>query len=110
MTRLIGAYARSSSVSGKGVVVYLRGPDGQGISRVHDLVAVEAGGERHGLECEVGDDLGFAIGAQILRDLGIRRMRLLGEGSRDFPEMSEFGLEIVERIPLDVVQGRSSGA
>ena len=40
------------------------------------------------------------LGAQILQDLGVRRMRLMSNTSASFAALGGFGLEIVERVPL----------
>ncbi|MEL7474426.1 MAG: hypothetical protein AAGK04_14005, partial [Planctomycetota bacterium] len=43
----------------------------------------------------------FGVGGQILRNLGLRRLRLLTNSRRDLPGLEAFGLEIVERVPID---------
>jgi len=49
------------------------------------------------------DDLrDYGIGAQILRDLGIRKMRLLTNNVRKIKGIAGHGLEVVERVPLEV--------
>lgn len=45
----------------------------------------------------------FGVGGQILRDLGLRRLRLLTNRATSFPGLEAFGLEIVERVPLSGV-------
>jgi 3,4-dihydroxy 2-butanone 4-phosphate synthase/GTP cyclohydrolase II len=42
----------------------------------------------------------FGIGGQILRNLGIRQIRLLSDHPRSLPGLPGFGLEIVERVPI----------
>lgn len=46
-------------------------------------------------------NMGFGMGAQILRDLGIRKMRILSNSNMSFKGIGNFGLEILERIPLE---------
>ena len=48
------------------------------------------------------DERSYGIGAQILRDLGIRELRLMTNNPRKFIGLSGYGLEIVERVPLEV--------
>lgn len=51
----------------------------------------------------------FGIGGQILRDLGLRKLRLVTASQRTMPGLEAFGLEIVERVRPDVVAGLSAG-
>lgn len=80
-----------------GVLLYLR--DGQGGWLSNQLVAL--GGERH-IAPErpqlTMDPRDYGIGAQILRQLGVRRMRLLTTSDRPLSALSGHGLEIVERL------------
>jgi 3,4-dihydroxy 2-butanone 4-phosphate synthase/GTP cyclohydrolase II len=48
------------------------------------------------------DHRDYGVGAQILRDLGVRRMRLLTNNPTKFVALEGYGLEIVERLPLEV--------
>ena len=50
----------------------------------------------------VADTREYGIGAQILRDLGISKMRLLSNNPRKFTALDGYGLEIVERVPIEV--------
>jgi len=92
---------------GSGVVLYLL-QEGRGIGLVNKLRAYEL--QEHGHDTvEANEELGFrpdhrdyGVGAQILRDLGVRRMRLLTNNPTKYVGLKGYGLEIVERIPLEV--------
>jgi 3,4-dihydroxy 2-butanone 4-phosphate synthase/GTP cyclohydrolase II len=93
--------------AGKGVLLYL-GQEGRGIGLVHKIMAYQL--QDQGKDTvEANEALGFkadqrdyGIGAQILVELGLRRMRLMTNNPRKFVGLEGYGLEIVERVPLEV--------
>jgi 3,4-dihydroxy 2-butanone 4-phosphate synthase/GTP cyclohydrolase II len=93
--------------SGCGAVVYLRGHEGRGIGLGHKLRAYalqENGRDTVDANVELGlpvDGREYGVGAQILVDLGVTRMRLLTNNPAKYSGLAGFGLEIVERVPLE---------
>jgi len=91
----------------RGVLLYLL-QEGRGIGLCNKLRAYELQEQGHDT-VEANEKLGFppdqrnyGIGAQILRDLGVRKLRLMTNNPRKYVALSGFGLEVVERIPLEV--------
>ncbi|MBV9285983.1 MAG: bifunctional 3,4-dihydroxy-2-butanone-4-phosphate synthase/GTP cyclohydrolase II [Acidimicrobiia bacterium] len=103
------AALRQVDADGLGVVVYLRGHEGRGIGIGHKLRAYslqEQGYDTLDANLELGfpvDSREYGIGAQILVDLGITTMRLLTNNPAKYGGLEGFGLEIVERVPLEAV-------
>jgi 3,4-dihydroxy 2-butanone 4-phosphate synthase / GTP cyclohydrolase II len=91
---------------GAGVVVYLRGHEGRGIGLGHKIRAYELqeqGRDTIDANLELGlpvDSREYGIGAQILVDLGVSRLRLLTNNPAKYGGLQGFGLEITARVKL----------
>jgi 3,4-dihydroxy 2-butanone 4-phosphate synthase/GTP cyclohydrolase II len=93
---------------GRGVVLYILNHEGRGIGLANKIRAYamqDEGADTVEANRRLGfkpDQRDYGIGAQILVALGIRRLRLITNNPRKFVGLTGYGLEIAERVPLEV--------
>lgn len=94
---------------GAGVLIYLRGHEGRGIGLAHKIRAYQLQDEgldtveanlAQGLPADGRD---YAVAAAVLTDLGIERVRLLTNNPAKTDGLGRHGVEVVERVPLEVL-------
>lgn len=104
----LNAAMRMVEQEGSGVILYMR-QEGRGIGLVNKLRAYKLQDEEKLDTVEANIKLGFkpdlrnyGIGAQILRDIGVRKMRLLTNNPKKIIGLEGYGIEVVDRLPLEM--------
>ena len=103
-TDKLGAALKRIAEEGSGLLVYLRG-DGHATSMSADLQR-QVGRGPVNPEAAMMDFRDYGLGAQILADLGIQKMRVLTNNPKPFKGLSGFGIQITEWLPFET--GKSS--
>ncbi len=97
--------------AGKGVIVYMQ-QEGRGIGLMNKLKAYklqEQGADTVEANLMLGfgmDTRDYGVGAQILHDLGVRKMRLMTNNPKKRTGLVGYGLEIVENVPIEIVANK----
>jgi 3,4-dihydroxy 2-butanone 4-phosphate synthase/GTP cyclohydrolase II len=99
---------------GKGILLYIINQEGRGIGLVNKIKAYAM--QDKGLDTvEANQKLGFkpdqrdyGIGAQILVSLGVKKIRLITNNPRKFIGLAGYGLEIIERVPIEITPSKSN--
>jgi 3,4-dihydroxy 2-butanone 4-phosphate synthase/GTP cyclohydrolase II len=98
---------------GRGVLVYMH-QEGRGIGLKNKMRAYML--QDSGLDTvEANEQLGFkadlrdyGIGAQILTDLGLHKIRIMTNNPRKIAALAGYGLEVVERVPIEITPNKSN--
>ena len=95
--------------AGAGAIVYLRGHEGRGIGIGHKIRAYslqDQGLDTVDANVELGlpiDSREYGIGAQILADLGVSKLRLMTNNPAKYGGLGGYGLSVVERVPINTI-------
>lgn len=106
----LNAAMRAISQEGLGAVIYLRGHEGRGIglhAKLHAYALQDTGLDTVDANLRLGlpvDARDYDAAAAILRDLGVRRIRLLSANPAKSAKLSDLGIEVTARLPLEVTE------
>jgi 3,4-dihydroxy 2-butanone 4-phosphate synthase/GTP cyclohydrolase II len=98
----------------KGVILYILNQEGRGIGLTNKIRAYaiqDQGADTVEANRELGfkpDQRDYGIGAQILVSLGVKKIRLMTNNPRKFIGLAGYGLEIVDRVPVEVPPNRTN--
>jgi 3,4-dihydroxy 2-butanone 4-phosphate synthase/GTP cyclohydrolase II len=99
---------------GRGVILYILNQEGRGIGLINKIKAYalqDQGEETVEANRKLGfkpDQRDYGIGAQILVSLGVKKIRLITNNPRKFIGLAGYGLEIVDRVSIEVPPNRTN--